>query len=90
MKLALILPAAGELSLPDRLAPGWEVGTLFGTRVDGSSGVAPFYRNPLRRGALKMPHSLRTIVQSKVKLVYGSVAKWNWKVTAYPVTQKQP
>jgi hypothetical protein len=26
----------------------------------------------------------------QIKLVYGPVAKWNWKVTAYPVTQKQP
>ena len=25
----------------------------------------------------------------QIKLVYGPVAKWNWKVTAYPVTQKQ-
>ena len=26
----------------------------------------------------------------QIKLLYGPVAKWNWKVTAYPVTQKQP
>jgi hypothetical protein len=26
----------------------------------------------------------------QIKLVYGPVAKWNWKVTAYPVAQKQP
>ena len=25
-----------------------------------------------------------------IKLVHGPVAKWKWKVTAYPVTQKQP
>jgi hypothetical protein len=26
----------------------------------------------------------------RIKLIYGPVAKWNWKVTAYPVTEKQP
>ena len=26
----------------------------------------------------------------RIKLIYGPVAKWNWKVPAYPVTQKQP
>jgi hypothetical protein len=26
----------------------------------------------------------------QIKLVYGPVANWNWKVTAYPVTQNQP
>ena len=52
------LAERGELSLPDRLASGWEVGTLFGTRVNRSSGLAPFYRNPLRRGSRRKCRTL--------------------------------
>jgi hypothetical protein len=26
----------------------------------------------------------------RIELIYGPVAKWDWKVTAYPITQKQP